>query len=244
MLLRRITEHVRAQNWTAVTLDFFIVVVGVFIGIQVANWNDAGRERLSESQYLQRIANEIELTITHLQEEREFSEEARAMIDVFVDELYRDGASDDELLSATNGYLSTGAFFANFRPIRTTFDDIVSTGNFEIIKNGAIRTDLIKLYAHYEDANSTIESNIDWIQQGEDRIYYDFDAFRFDTRTEHLFDNVPAPALANDVREQRDLLRRHAAFHYWLKVRSIELFDQIEPEAETVLILIKKELNN
>lgn len=41
MLLRRVIEHVKAQNWTAVALDFVIVVVGVFISIQVANWNDA-----------------------------------------------------------------------------------------------------------------------------------------------------------------------------------------------------------
>lgn len=41
MLLRRVTENVKAQNWTAVALDFVIVVVGVFIGIQVANWNAA-----------------------------------------------------------------------------------------------------------------------------------------------------------------------------------------------------------
>ena len=47
MLLRRITEHVKAQNWTAVALDFFIVVIGVFIGIQVANWNDASWRRSS-----------------------------------------------------------------------------------------------------------------------------------------------------------------------------------------------------
>lgn len=45
MLLRRVIEHVKAQNWTAVALDFVIVVVGVFIGIQVANWNDARSER-------------------------------------------------------------------------------------------------------------------------------------------------------------------------------------------------------
>lgn len=45
MLLRRVIEHVKAQNWTAVALDFVIVVVGVFIGIQVANWNDARAER-------------------------------------------------------------------------------------------------------------------------------------------------------------------------------------------------------
>ena len=36
MLLRSITKHVGEQNWVAVAIDFVIVVVGVFIGIQVA----------------------------------------------------------------------------------------------------------------------------------------------------------------------------------------------------------------
>ena len=39
MLLGRVIAHVKAQNWTAVALDFLIVVMGVFIGLQVSNWN-------------------------------------------------------------------------------------------------------------------------------------------------------------------------------------------------------------
>jgi hypothetical protein len=45
MILRRVIEHVKAQNWLAVALDFVIVVIGVFIGIQVSNWNNAAAER-------------------------------------------------------------------------------------------------------------------------------------------------------------------------------------------------------
>ncbi|MEO1041250.1 MAG: hypothetical protein AAFX52_03080 [Pseudomonadota bacterium] len=45
MLLRRIIEHVQTQNWTAVALDFLIVVIGVFMGIQVSNWNAARADR-------------------------------------------------------------------------------------------------------------------------------------------------------------------------------------------------------
>ena len=41
MILRRITKHVKDQNWFAVALDFIIVVLGVFIGLQISNWNDA-----------------------------------------------------------------------------------------------------------------------------------------------------------------------------------------------------------
>ena len=48
MLLRRITQHVNEQNWFAVWLDFVIVVVGVFIGIQVSNWNDEQGRRADE----------------------------------------------------------------------------------------------------------------------------------------------------------------------------------------------------
>lgn len=29
MLLRRITQHVKDQNWTAVALDFCIIVIGI-----------------------------------------------------------------------------------------------------------------------------------------------------------------------------------------------------------------------
>lgn len=39
MILRRVVQHVRDQNWTAIAIEFVIVVTGVFIGIQVSNWN-------------------------------------------------------------------------------------------------------------------------------------------------------------------------------------------------------------
>lgn len=44
MILRRVIAHVKAQNWFAVAIDFVIVVLGVFIGIQVANWNAARQQ--------------------------------------------------------------------------------------------------------------------------------------------------------------------------------------------------------
>ncbi|MDZ7629063.1 MAG: hypothetical protein U5J99_11755 [Parvularculaceae bacterium] len=41
MLLRRVIDRVRAQNWRAVAIDFVIVVLGVFVGLHVNNWNAA-----------------------------------------------------------------------------------------------------------------------------------------------------------------------------------------------------------
>lgn len=59
MILRRITEHVKAQNWFAVVIDFFIVVLGVFIGIQVANWDDTRKDRADEALFLEDLHEDI-----------------------------------------------------------------------------------------------------------------------------------------------------------------------------------------
>lgn len=60
MLLRRIIEHVKAQNWTAVALDFVIVVLGVFMGLQVNNWNEARLEASLERDFLANIIVDLQ----------------------------------------------------------------------------------------------------------------------------------------------------------------------------------------
>lgn len=59
MLLRRIKAHVEKENWFAVGIDFCIVVVGVFLGIQIGNWNEARVSSIQEAEYLRQLRNEI-----------------------------------------------------------------------------------------------------------------------------------------------------------------------------------------
>ena len=70
MILRRVIEHVKTQNWTAVALDFVIVVVGVFIGIQVSNWNAARIVEAQADDLLQRMIAEAEDARTDMAEYR------------------------------------------------------------------------------------------------------------------------------------------------------------------------------
>ena len=68
MILRRIIAHFRKQEWTAIALDFLIVVVGVFIGIQVANWNETANDRKREQAVLQAMLEDIAATSRNMQE--------------------------------------------------------------------------------------------------------------------------------------------------------------------------------
>ena len=47
------------QNWTAVALDFAIVVVGVFFGMQVQSLYEEGARRNADRQYLERLHREV-----------------------------------------------------------------------------------------------------------------------------------------------------------------------------------------
>jgi hypothetical protein len=59
MILRRIAQHMKQQHWTAFFFELAVVVLGVFIGLQVDNWNDARRDRIDEQRYLVRIHADI-----------------------------------------------------------------------------------------------------------------------------------------------------------------------------------------
>ena len=70
MVIRRIRHHVASHNWFAVLVDLVIVVVGVFLGTQANNWNDARIELGAAAAYRDEIAedlrgNEIDLAARH-----------------------------------------------------------------------------------------------------------------------------------------------------------------------------------
>ena len=59
MIKRRLGERLKQQDWVGVAIELALVIVGVFLGIQVANWNDQRRERALERAYVTRIAQDV-----------------------------------------------------------------------------------------------------------------------------------------------------------------------------------------
>lgn len=73
MMLRRLAQSLKEQNWTAICIEFVLLVVGVFLGIQVANWNTARIERALETTYLSRLADDVRSDIAEIDEIRRVS---------------------------------------------------------------------------------------------------------------------------------------------------------------------------
>jgi hypothetical protein len=157
MLLRKVTLHVREQNWTAVFIDFVIVVVGVFVGLQVQDWNEFRKDRVEEQQLLGRLLEEAALLIdAHDKELRQFRFRADVLSGVnpvlFAQAPSR-AINDSECFQITFSHVQRRA--PDELPV---LDEILETGRLSLLKDPRI-TDSLRAYllrrersrAHYEE---------------------------------------------------------------------------------------------
>lgn len=146
MILRRVIEHLKKQQWTAVVIELVIVIAGVFIGLQVNDWKDARRDRAREVVYLESIATELDESIASIQQSIGYSNDRSAL-----DELLIDAATDPELVRADPGrfvFAITRGGYTHSPSIRGyTFETIKSTGDLQIIRDRQLVLDLMKFYA-------------------------------------------------------------------------------------------------
>ena len=60
MILRRLSQALKEQNWMAIVIEFVLLVVGVFLGIQVANWNETQQDYKREAEFIVRLDRDFQ----------------------------------------------------------------------------------------------------------------------------------------------------------------------------------------
>lgn len=145
MILRRITEHVKTQNWFAVGIDFLIVVVGVLMAFQITAWNVERAERKRSQEYLSRIRADLMADMTQLQRHREFwervAEEGYAAIR-YAETGDMDGATEWEVLRS---FLHASQAW-QFTFIDATYSELRSAGELRLIPDADLRSALADYY--------------------------------------------------------------------------------------------------
>lgn len=162
MLLRRITEHVTAQNWTAITIDFVIVVVGVFIGIQVSNWNEDRQNASRTENYYSRLIDDLDSERRALLARLEYM----AVTDGYGQSALE--ALDDPLAMRTSQFLIAlyqASQIWTYSVQRATYDEILSSGVAEAIPEPELRTHLANVYLNAEAVRQVIVATTPYRQQ-------------------------------------------------------------------------------
>lgn len=59
MIARRLRDSLKEQHWTTIAIELIIVIIGVFLGNQVSNWNEARLQRLQTQRMLDQLVPEL-----------------------------------------------------------------------------------------------------------------------------------------------------------------------------------------
>jgi hypothetical protein len=150
-ILRRFSSRLRNHDWTAVLIEMVIVVAGVFLGIQAANWNEARQDRREEQRVYKQLIEDLNADLDTLQ------------VTIDRSRTY-DRAAENVLAAMRSGNLfhtnpaqfALDVHYAGFlflpRPARRTYDELVSTGGIRLLRNDAAKGATADYYASFDSS--------------------------------------------------------------------------------------------
>lgn len=245
MILRRVAQRLRQHEWTTVAIELLLVVLGVFIGIQVSNWNDARKEHSLEATYLDRIARDIRGDIAEMDEIIRVStvrmsvlnrlleeatgralprafDSARGRIEVQAVPVYADGDPNSPgmalfILSTLDGN-------------RSAYETVINTGGIGVMRDaGTLR----KVQDYYASVDKAVHFEIG-LEQNRDKL---IDAER--RLGISPVDPMTVQALAMVFAANPEL--RATAQNYWLYTnRHIKLMRDLQREAKVLADKIQR----
>ncbi|WP_412061293.1 DUF6090 family protein [Rubrivirga sp. IMCC45206] len=138
MIFRRVLQHVRDQNWTAIGIDLVIVVVGVFLGIQLGNWNAARADERRATAYLVRLHDDLSDDLVMLDARKAFWEQTTAAgLDALAADLPAAPTRDEAWRVVRAFHHASNTLPLSLRD--GTYTDMVSSGQLGLVSDTDLR---------------------------------------------------------------------------------------------------------
>jgi hypothetical protein len=164
VILRRLSQSLKEQNWTAIVIEFVLLVVGVFLGIQVSNWNAEREMRQKSELFTARLIADLKVEAWGYEYLIGYNKDALANARRALDALTGDAPlSDEQFLIAA--YRATQYESQDRR--RATYDELVSTGTIGLITNQKLRQTAIGIYS-----TTLIDQTMSEAKQSEYRLLF------------------------------------------------------------------------
>ncbi|QNL17938.1 hypothetical protein HXX25_00465 [Hyphobacterium sp. CCMP332] len=149
MILARLTQAIRTQNWFAVALEFVIVIAGVVIGFQVTAWNAERGERELELRYLERLTESVAADADEFADAANLAAQrggqARQILAALDDPSQASTHPDAFLLG-----IVTAAYTYTPNVDRIAYDEMINRGHIGLIRNEDVRSQIAAYYRRLE----------------------------------------------------------------------------------------------
>ena len=170
-IYRNIRKKFAAENKIASYLRYAIgeivlVMIGILLALQVNNWNEARKERLNEIKYLKNLKLDLKTDLVNLDsmiiERNNKVSSAKTLLTLQPPTTIEQLKEFDTLLWNVYGWTS-------FTPRTNTLDELISSGNLNIIKNDSIKFYLLST----KDINESIVIYREHMRREYDNYLYD-----------------------------------------------------------------------
>ena len=147
---QRFAAELRQRDWVGVLVEILIGVVGVFLGLEAANWNQARQDRQEERRYYSQILVDLSRDMDTLkaaeQRSRTHDKAAENVLAAIKGDV-PSGLSAGELAEQVHvaGFLYLPA------PSRRTYDELISTGNLGLLRNGPAKDAIAAYYEAFAE---------------------------------------------------------------------------------------------
>lgn len=143
MVVSRIRFHVAHHNWFAVSIDLVIVVVGVFLGTQANNWNQARIDRAQGHGYRLRILADLEVNRFDLLVRQRYYADVKRHAEAALAALDRPPRETGEQF-LIDAYQASQIIPIDVR--RSTYDEMLSTGRIDSLGDPQLRDRIANYY--------------------------------------------------------------------------------------------------
>ena len=166
MILRRLSTALRKQDWFTVLIETLIVVFGVFLGLQLGNWNNARQENARAEQIIEQLIVDFSEIERRAAQNSISSSERVESIERLMVFLTSDKAVPENVEQFES---DLGAPMNVDAPIprSTTVTELLSAGDTGLIRDSELRMDIIKFDQRVQMAQSAADKINDvWANYG------------------------------------------------------------------------------
>jgi hypothetical protein len=176
MIIRRLADALKKQQWFQVIVEILIVIVGIFLGLQVQEWNEARQDRAAGALYLSQITADLKYDLAVTQQILDQAISLKQSQLFRVEQLIERGEPLETLIANENLVVNRPFFpteqveIDSFRSLEystifswsyplirsTAFDDLQNNGKLTLIADDRLRFLISDYYDQSLNANNRV----------------------------------------------------------------------------------------
>ena len=139
--------------------EILLVVIGILIAVKINTWNQNNINDTKEQVYLASLESDLKTQITSMESVKKFYDSLIINAGEILVDFQK--LKSVEKIPNLNSRISALMWDTSFTEFKTSFTELISTGNISLIKNENLRTHIIKFYQFSESSNNSAANNIE-----------------------------------------------------------------------------------